>query len=407
MTIGRLAALALVLQIFGGGHIGFAQPADEDLRVLADWMRFSDAENALYHHFRRQADDLLEARAAEILTIDSREGWLARQEEVAAALRRAIGPLPARTPLNVRITDTVVKPGIRVEKLVYESVPGFHVTAALFLPDEMEAPAPAILFASGHSVDGFRAPAYQTMILNLVHKGFIVLAFDPVGQGERLEYVDETTDEPLFGPTRQHSYPGAQQLIVGHSPARLMIWDAIRGIDYLVSRDEVDPERIGVTGRSGGGTQSSFVAALDERVLAAAPEAYLTSYGRLFASRGPQDAEQNFVHGIALGLDHPDLLEVRAPKPTLVIATTRDIFSIQGTRETVAEARRAFDVLGDASALEMVEDDEGHASTRRNRESMVRFFQASLGRPGEAHEDEAIQALSAAELTVTPTGAAE
>ena len=108
-----------------------------------------------------------------------------------------------------------------------------------------------------------------------------------------------------------------------------MIWDGIRAIDYLVSRKEVDPNRIGCHGLSGGGTQSSYIAAFDKRVLAVAPAGYITSFNRLFESIGPQDAEQNFYHGIARGIDHADLLEVRAPKPALLVSTTRDFFSIQ------------------------------------------------------------------------------
>src|SRR5262249_4328291 len=158
-------------------------------------------------------------------------------------------------------------------------------------------------------------------------------------------------------------------------------WDAIRAIDYLVSRPEVDPNRIGVTGISGGGTQTSYVAAIDDRVLAAVPACYLCGFQRLFESIGPQDAEQNFTGGVAGGLDPAGLLEVRAPKPTLVVATTRDFFSIQGARETVKEAHRAFEALGAADRLDMVEDDHGHGYTARNRQAIYAFFQKYLSLP--------------------------
>ena len=111
------------------------------------------------------------------------------------------------------------------------------------------------------------------MILNLVKKGFAVFAFDPYGQGERLQYFDEKEGKSRFSPTREHSYPGAQLFINGASTAKYMIWDGIRAVDYLLTRKEVDPERIGITGRSGGGTQSSHIAAFDDRIKAAAPNA--------------------------------------------------------------------------------------------------------------------------------------
>ena len=158
-------------------------------------------------------------------------------------------------------------------------------------------------------------------------KGFIVLTYDPIGQGERLQYFDlEKGESRVGGSTKEHSYVGAQCFIAGNSIARHMIWDGIRGIDYLLTREEVDPKRIGLTGLSGGGTLTSYIAAFDARVHAAAPQCYITSFKRLLESIGPQDGEQNFYHGIARGIDHADLLEVRAPKPALVLATTRDYF---------------------------------------------------------------------------------
>lgn len=379
--------------------------AQEDLSVLNGWMRFTDAENALYHHLSGQAYDLLEARARRVAGLRSKADWRRYQEQVRQRLHEIIGPFPEKTPLKARVTGTLEKDGYRVEKLVYESMPGLYVTAALFIPEGLEGgKAPAILFCSGHTAEGFRSMTYQTIILNLVRKGFVVLAFDPIGQGERLQYFDPAIGTSrVGGPTREHSYSGAQAFITGSSQARYMIWDGIRSIDYLLTREEVDPARIGVTGRSGGGTQSAYIAALDDRVLAAAPENYITSFERLLQTRGPQDAEQNFYHGIARGIDHADLLIARAPKPTLMITTTRDIFSIQGARETYAEAMRAFEALGERENLRVVEDDAPHASTRKNREAMYAFFQEALALPGDAR-DEHVTLLSSEELRVTETG---
>jgi dienelactone hydrolase len=242
------------------------------------------------------------------------------------------------------------------------------------------------------------------LILNLVEKRFIVLAMDPIGQGERLQYYDpDQKKSRIGGSTREHSYLGQQCFLAGSSAARYFAWDGIRAIDYLVSRPEVDPDRIGVTGISGGGTQTSYIAALDDRVLAASPTCYITGFRRLLESIGPQDAEQNFNAGIAHGIDHADFLELRAPKPTLVTATTRDFFSIQGARESVAEARRAFQALGAEDHLAILEDDFGHGYTRKLREGIYAFFQKHLSNPGSSSDRE-IPVLSREELTVTPTG---
>ena len=377
----------------------------EDLNVISGWPVHSDARHYLYHRYRLEAEAHLDARARKLQRLESAEQWRAYREHVRRELETVMGAFPERTPLNARVTGTVAGKGYRIEKLVYESVPGFYVTAALYLPDTSRStPAPAILFASGHAAEGFRSPTYQTMILDLVHQGFVVLAFDPVGQGERIEYFDAVTGEPSLGPTRQHSYPGAQGFLLGGSPARRFIWDGIRGIDYLVSREEVDAARIGVTGRSGGGTQSSYIAAMDDRVAAAAPEAYITSFERLLATLGGQDVEQNWYHGIARGLDHGDLFLARAPKPTLLIATTRDFFSIQGARETVVQTRPAFASLGATDSLERIEDDDVHASTEANRRRMVEFFQRHLSLPGGPVDESLVDILELDELRVTASG---
>jgi cephalosporin-C deacetylase-like acetyl esterase len=184
------------------------------------------------------------------------------------------------------------------------------------------------------------------VILNLVEKGFIVLAFDPLGQGERLQYPDaETGKSKMGGSTKEHSYAGIQTLLTGTSLTDYFIWDGIRVLDYLETRKEVDMKRIGMTGRSGGGTQTAQIAACDERIYAAAPECYITSFKRLLQSIGPQDAEQNPYKAIAKGFDHADYLHIRAPKPALMITTTHDFFSIQGARETFAEVQKSYAAL--------------------------------------------------------------
>ena len=368
------------------------------------WIKFSDSSNALYHHISGQAYDYLQKRSGEVAKIKTLEQWRNRQELIRKTFSDIIGPLPARTPLNVTITGVLQKDGYRVEKTIYESRPGYYVTSALFVPDGLEGKAPAILFCVGHSAAAFRRPLYQQVALNLVKKGFVVLAIDPIGQGERLQYYDPAAGESsIGGSTLEHSYPAAQYFISGKSIAANFIWDGIRGIDYLVSREEVDPDRIGCHGLSGGGTQSSYIAAFDDRVKAVAPAGFITSLQRLFESIGPQDGEQNMYHDISLGIDHADLLAVRAPKPALMVTTTGDFFSIQGSRETYGEVKRIYAAYGMEDNFSMVEDDYGHGYTRKNREAIYAFFQKHLDLPGNP-SDEEVEYLSPEELTITDTG---
>ncbi|MGI8784712.1 MAG: alpha/beta hydrolase, partial [Acidobacteriota bacterium] len=377
---------------------------NEDLSVLKRWVEWSNAANSLQLHLNQEAFKLLGARREAVGKLRSAADWKARQQSVRASLQKALGPFPEKTPLNAQVLGVTQRSGYRVEKIVFESIPGYFVTACLFVPDNLQGRAPAILNLIGHTDIAFRAPMYQQLILNLVEKKFIVLAVDPIGQGERLQYYDpQLKRSTVGGATTEHSYVGRQCFLTGSSLARYFTWDGIRAIDYLISRSEVDAARIGVTGISGGGTQTSYVAAIDERVAAAAPACYITGFQRLLESIGLGDAEQNFVHGLQDGIDHPDFLEVRAPRPTLVVATTRDFFSIQGARETVEEAKTAFQALGAADNLSIVEDDFGHGYTRKTREGIYAFFQKHLNNPGSSSDRE-IELLAAEALTVTATG---
>lgn len=377
--------------------------SQNDVNLFDYWQYYSDAENSLYKYFCSAGFQQLEERKRLIDNLQSEGDWLKRQSYVREKLLAIIGPFPEKTPLNIHITGVIQREGYRVEKLIYESQPGYYVTSALFIPDNLQGRAPAILNPIGHSTMSFRRDIYQHTIINLVKKGFIVLTYDQIGQGERLQYYEAASGKSRFGSTDEHSYPGAQCFISGYSPAKYFIWDGIRGIDVLLSRKEVDPDRIGLTGLSGGGTSTAFIGAVDDRILAAAPECFITNFNYLLRSRGPQDAEQNLFQFIYHGLDHPDLIEARAPKPTLISSTTRDFFSIQGARETFQEAGKAFTALGEGSNLEMTEEDHVHGFTRKNREAMYAFFQKHLDNPGDASDHE-VEVIPVEEFWVTKTG---
>ncbi|WP_295767160.1 prolyl oligopeptidase family serine peptidase [uncultured Mucilaginibacter sp.] len=383
-----------------------AQPEFEGIGSTRKFMAHTDAANAMYHYFARQAYGYLNDRSTQIGKLSTLNNWQARQQLMRNKLKKAAGAFPQKQALKATITSTIKRIGYRVENVVYQSRPRFYVTASIFIPVKAQekGPLPAVVYCSGHIWEGYRSAGYQTAILNLVKKGFVVLAYDPLGQGERLGYLDSATQRSrLVSPSSEHSYPGAQLFITGNTLANYFIWDGIRAVDYLLTRKEVDPNRIGITGRSGGGTQSAFIAAFDDRIRAVAPEDYVTSFNRLYQSLGPQDAEQNFMYGISSGIDMADLLAVRAPKPTLVIATSRDMFPIQGTLETVAEVKPIYNLYGKPDAFAMVTDDGGHESTKKNREAMYAFFQKALNNPGPSTEEQ-IELLTPKQLQATKTG---
>lgn len=395
MTGRLLLALTLFCTLSGN--------AQDDFRVLSRWLQYAEASDALVRHVSAEALQQVAARKKLMDAVQTAGEWRERQAWIRQALSKAVGSFPERTPMNPQITGIVEKKDFRVENIVYESMPGYYVTASLFIPAGLKRKkAPAIIYCSGHTLVGYRG--YQQVILNLVKKGFVVFAFDPVGQGERIEYTGQSKEDKIaISPTQQHSYPGAQYFLNGQSIARNFIWDGIRAIDYISSRKEVDTTRIGISGRSGGGTQSSYIAAFDDRITAVAPENYITSYTALLLSIGLQDAEQNFVSGIKQGLDMADLLTVQAPRPTLMITTSRDIFAIEGSDETALEVQRAYSALGAPQHFATATDNDGHASTKKNREALYAFFQKVFAMPGVA-TDETVEMLTPEELRVTKTG---
>jgi len=390
----------------------FGLKAQEEFQVFRTtngnspvWEGYKDAPYYLYYHLSNEAFELLDKREKRIHNIHTPEEWREYQDKVKDKLKKVIGPFPARTPLNAKILRTIEKEGYKVEHIVFESIPGYRITSSMFIPsDSKRKKAPAILYCSGHSRTGYRTDGYQFPILNLVKKGFVVFAFDPVGQGERIQYYNRVTKGSEFDhPVDEHSYPGAQAFLTGSSVAKYFIWDGIRALDYLVTRKEVDPSRIGVTGRSGGGTQSAYIAALDDRIHAAAPECWVTNYRRIIQSIGPQDGEQNLYHFIYEGLDIPDFLIARAPKPAMMITTTNDFFSIQGAIETEKEVSRVYKAFGKSKHFQRVEDFGVHQNTKQNREAMYAFFQEHLDNPGNSG-DENINFLTEEELKVTSSG---
>lgn len=379
--------------------------AQQDTDIYGYWTYYNDNSNSMYRQLADIAFEQLKNRRKKIQTLSTKPDWINRQQELRTTMTELFGEFLERTPLNPVVTGKITRSDVIVEKLYFESRPGYYVTAALFLPAKSKRKMPAVVYCSGHSPLAFRSKVYQHIILNLVRKGFVVFAFDPIGQGERFQYFDDK-GKKLFEPTHEHSYPGTQIMLTGESAANYFIWDGIRAIDYLVSRKEVDASRIGITGRSGGGTQSAYIAAFDDRIVAAAPECYLTDFDKLLRSRGPQDAEQIPFLAIRKGFDLADLIAVRAPKPLLMVTTSRDIFSIQGARDVYDEVVPAYRVFGQENNLSMVEDDDEHVSTRKNREAVYAFFQYFLSNPGNVTDTE-VTVFEEKELWVTPKGQLE
>ncbi|MBI4904380.1 MAG: acetylxylan esterase [Acidobacteria bacterium] len=369
-------------------------------RTLNDGRRMDEM---LGRFLRARAGELLDAREARVRNVTD---WNAYRKQFREKLITSLGgPFPERTPLNATITGVVQRNGYRIEKVIFESQPKFYVTGNLYVPSTGRAPYPAILFPLGHE-DGAKAhDAWQIVLANLALRGFVCFAWDPIGQGERIQIYDEDfQNSKTPGSTTEHTVQGVQTMLVGDAIARYTIHDGIRALDYLLSRTEVDPKRVGITGNSGGGTHTSYIASLEDRLAVAAPSCYLTSWRKLLDTIGPQDAEQCFPGWLAAGYDHPDFVYAFAPRPFLMLTAIRDFFPIGGARSTYAEGARVYDSLGASNKFAKVEADDGHGYTKPRREAAYRWFTQWLKGAEDTTPEHAIALASIKELNCTPTG---
>jgi dienelactone hydrolase len=360
-------------------------------------------EEWLTGEFRRMVQRRGEAFEAMLKSEAACRAW---QAERRAFLLDRIGPLPERTPLRPRVTGTLQGEGYRVEKILLETRPDFHLAGNLYLPDGA-GPWPAVIVPCGHSHDGKAAGQYQLACRLLARHGLAAFCYDPIGQGERYQILDPTREHAVFEDaphvptphpqvrlmcTTEHTMMGIGSVLLGGNVAQFRIWDGMRAIDYLQERPDIRGDRIGCTGNSGGGTETAYLMALDDRILAASPGCYLTTFQALIESKGPQDGEQNIFGQIAFGLDQADYCILRAPKPTLIAAGTRDAtFPFHGTWELFRDAKRFYSRLGHPDRIDLAAPDAPHGFTLPLREAVTRFMcRHLLGQEVEAREVEAL-----------------
>ncbi|MEX2303735.1 MAG: acetylxylan esterase [Bryobacterales bacterium] len=361
-----------------------------------------DADARLLRWLDQIAQQHLDRRAAGIQNIRTVEAAERRKQQVREKILDLIGGLPDYSgPLNAKVTGRIEKSDYAIETVHFESLPRFYVTANLYLPKQTGR-RPGVLIALGHWDEG--KAAEQQLAVNLARKGFVVLAWDPIGQGERQQAYDARTGKSLGAwSVEQHFQAGGQSLLAGESFARYRIWDAKRALDYLVSRAEVDPERIGCTGCSGGGTVTTFISALDDRIKAAAPACYMTSFRELFAG-SIGDSEQSIPHFLSSGLDQTDFVELFAPKPWLIVSTIGDFFPLEGARQIYEEAQSWYRLYGAEDHIDWAVGPGGHGTPQPVREAIYRWMIRWLNNGEGDGRDEPVETLPVHELWATPSG---
>jgi cephalosporin-C deacetylase-like acetyl esterase len=363
-----------------------------------------DSRSALIAALDKAADARLDARAAEVARIATPAAADARKAWVKAEILKRIGGLPSRTgPLTAKVTGSFAGKGFRVDKVMFDAMPGQHITANLFVPATGKGAFPAVIIAPGHGPNG-KASNYA-FAAGFARNGIVALAYDIVGEGERMEYWDPMTGRSRGErPTGDHSIAGFQTMLTGDHLARYFINEEMRGIDYLASRRDVDAKRIGAFGCSGGGTATAYIAAMDDRVQAAGVACYVNDFKHLLAGPGPQDGEQSIPGFISGGLDVPDWVELAAPKPYAVISTTEDMFPFEGAKAAVAEAKRFWGAYGKADRLEWYSGPGPHGAIMPMADKIIDFFRRNLRATGPVVQFERLQPPRPEDVLVTPTG---
>ena len=321
-----------------------------------------------YSAFIRMQSEAAAARRG--LPPATRSGWDERFKQVRAGLARAFGRMPdPPCPLDPEALGTLSRPGYAIERLTFQTRPGVRVTANLYRPDPVKQRCPAVLSVHGHWAWARMDVHVQPRCIALAKLGYVVLCVDAFGAGERA--IDP-------GPGTYHGgLIGASLLPVGTPLIGLQVNDNRRAVDYLISRPEVDASKLAVTGASGGGNQTLYAGATDERLKAVIPVCGVGTYDA-YLSAACCVCEINA--GGAVFATTGDLLAMVAPRALLVISAKRDAlqFSVGEAAKSVAQARQRFRALGVEAKIRHLAVESGHDYNAPMREAMYGWVEKWL-----------------------------
>ena len=360
-----------------------------------------DFGNAVNEYFVKEFRRIYDERKVRIGRLDTPEAVL----EYASAVRQRIREVfdlekIPRTPLNCEIVSEHDFRSYTLKNLIFESRPGYHVTANLYLPAGTTAPVPAVLHLCGHNHDGKACANGVSLNVGFAANGIAVLAIDPVCQGERYQHFMED-EKDLCG---AHNMIGKELILFGEHFAAWRAWDALRAADLLCTLPEIDHTRLMLTGCSGGGTMTTWVNALDDRFIAAAPSCAVTRWRRTVENELPVDAEQmpRFLAGE--GLDMADFLIASLPRPILVSGEENDFFDKRGQQEVGRELEYLSGILDAPLKSTFFTGPDGHGLRAEQREAIRKFFFAAAGVEPRGIPEDAIPRPEEHEKLAAPGG---
>src|SRR3954469_19183770 len=328
--ISYLALVPLTVLLMSAGANPAAEPPDT-----------ARGDQMLAEYFRAETQKIANAPAAKL---KDWKDWTAHHEEYRRQLREMLGldPLPARTPLQPVVTGTLERDDFKVEKLYFQSRPHLYVTGNLYLPKKITGRLPAILYVCGHSLskkDGIsfgNKTKFQHHGAWFAQNGYVCLVIDSLQLGEIEGIHHGTYRENIWWLNAR-----------GYTPAGVETWNSIRAIDYLVSRPEVDPDRIGMTGRSGGGAYTWYTTALDDRIKCAVPVAGITNLKNHIVDGCVEHHCDCMYFVNTYRWDFPQVAALAAPRPLLILNTDDDpIFPFDGVVDIYQKVRHLYEFAG-------------------------------------------------------------
>jgi cephalosporin-C deacetylase-like acetyl esterase len=342
--------------------IGAAQSDD------AAYRRMVDSKKAVSDYLNRAARVITDRAGAEV---SDRETWEKVRDERREELRDMLGllPWPARTPLNVRITGTIDRGDFTIEKIVFESIPKFYVTGNLYVPKNRKGRLPAVIYVCGHadSPNGAKTQ-YQRHGISFAKNGYVAFMLDPIQIAEIFS--------PHHGVVFEEMYDWYAR---GYTPAGVETWNAMRAIDYLETRPEVDRNRIGMTGRSGGAAMSWFTGAVDTRVKVVSPIMGISTYAaNLRANTQALHCDCMFPINFYMQ-DMMHQAALIAPRPLLFGEGKQDaLFPVPGYMEVKEKVSSLYRGYNHAGEFDLVEVDTAHHDSDFLRERVIHWFDKYL-----------------------------
>lgn len=362
--IGLLALLAA---------LGAGAPNTRPSTLPAGTIGPTAADRALADYFRHETAAIAQRCLSDIRTLDD---WKARREEYRRQLAEMLGlwPMPVRTELNARVTAKTDQAEFMVERFYFQSMPHLYVTADLYVPKGLKAPAPAVLYVCGHSevkknnISYGGKVDYQKHGAWFARNGYVCLVIDTIQFGEI---------EGIHHGTYDHGMWWWQSR--GYTPAGVEAWNGMRALDYLATRPEVDMTRVGMTGRSGGGAYTWWVAALDDRVKVAAPVAGITDL-RNHVVDGCVEGHCDCMYMVnTYRWDFPLVAALVAPRPLLICNSDKDtIFPLDGVYRLHQKVRRIYQLYGADNNLGLIITEGPHKDTQELQVPVFRWFNRFL-----------------------------